>query len=66
MSASKTYSLRMFLTYQELIEGGAARNLDAVVERFAAANRDVDLDQRITFRQWGVRATPRRGVRAIR
>jgi hypothetical protein len=51
VSITKTYSRRMFVTYQELIEG-SGRDLDAAVARFAAANRNVNLDQRLTFAQW--------------
>jgi hypothetical protein len=62
VSASKTFSRRLFLTYQELIEG-SGRDLDAAVERFAAANRNVDLDQQLTFAQWFAETSPR-GARA--
>ncbi|HJQ06999.1 MAG TPA: hypothetical protein VJ872_16235 [Nocardioides sp.] len=62
MSVAKTYSRRMFLTYQELIEG-SGRDLDAAVDRYAAANRNVNLEQRITFAQWFAETSPR-GARA--
>lgn len=52
MSASKTFSRRLFLTYQELIEGRNGRDLDAAVHRYAIHNRGVDLEQPMTFRQW--------------
>ena len=62
MSVAKTFTRRMFLTYQELIEG-SGRDLDAAVERFAAANRNVNLDQRLTFAQW-FEETASKGARA--
>lgn len=58
MSATKTFSRRLFLTYQELIEG-SGRDLDGAVERFAAANRSVDLDQQMTFAQWFAETSPK-------
>lgn len=65
MSASRTFSRRLFLTYQELIEGRGP-DLDAIVERFAALYPGVDLEQQLTFRQWYVEMPPRRGMRAVR
>jgi len=62
VSVTKTYSRRMFVTYQELIEG-SGRDLDAAVDRFAAANRNVNLDQRLTFAQWFAE-TASKGARA--
>ncbi|HWU21926.1 MAG TPA: hypothetical protein VN088_10385 [Nocardioides sp.] len=62
MSVAKTYTRRMFLTYQELIDG-SGRDLDAAVDRYAAANRNVNLEQRITFAQWFAETAPR-GMRS--
>jgi hypothetical protein len=50
-AASKTYSRRLFLTYQEVIEG-RGKDVDRAVAEFAAANRSIDLEQQLTFRQW--------------
>lgn len=51
MAAEKTYSRRLFVAYQELVEG-SGRDLDGAVERYAVANKGTDLDQSLTFRQW--------------
>jgi hypothetical protein len=60
VSASKTFSRRLFLTYQELIEGRNGRDLDAAVHKYAVANRGVNLDQPLTFRQWFAETAPAR------
>ena len=60
MSAAKTYSRRLFLTYQELIEGRNGRDLEAAVHKYAIANRGVNLDQPMTFRQWFAETAPAR------
>lgn len=52
MSAGQTYTRRQFLTYQELIEGRHGRDLDRAVQTYVANNRNVNLEQRLTFRQW--------------
>ena len=56
MPAAKTFSRRLFLTYQEVIDG--RRDLDGAVARYAAANEGVDLDQRLSFRQWLAETAP--------
>src|SRR3546814_11014529 len=61
VSAEKTYSRRLFVAYQELVEG-SGRDLDGAVERYAVANKGTDLEQRLTFREWfaetGVKGLP--------
>ncbi|MCL2542652.1 MAG: hypothetical protein FWE71_09390 [Nocardioidaceae bacterium] len=63
MSATKTFSRRLFLTYQELIEG-SGRDLDSAVEKYAAKNRGVDLEQQLTFAQWFEETAPPKGARS--
>ncbi|UMG93486.1 hypothetical protein MF408_04505 [Nocardioides sp. TF02-7] len=48
---AKTFSRRLFLSYQEVIEG-RGKDVDLAIDAFAARNRDVDLEQQLTFRQW--------------
>jgi hypothetical protein len=64
VSAAKSYSRRLFVTYQELIEGGNGRDLEAAVHKYAIANRGVNLDQPMTFRQWFAEAAPARRARS--
>lgn len=64
MSASKTFPRRLFLTYQELIEGRNGRDLEAAVHRYAIQNRGVDLDQPMTFRQWFAENQGKRSTQA--
>lgn len=64
MSATKQFSRRLFLTYQELIEGRNGRDLEKAVRDYAAANRGVDLEQKLTFRQWFAETAPKRSSHA--
>jgi hypothetical protein len=64
VSAAKTYSRRLFLTYQELIEGRHGRDLEAAVHQYAIHNRGVNLDQPMTFRQWFAETAPAKGARS--
>lgn len=64
MSAAKTYSLRDFLMYQEMVDGRHRGNLDRVIAEYAAANRGVDLEQRLSFRQWFAQSAPKRASRS--
>lgn len=63
-TASKTFSRRLFVTYQELVEG-SGKDLDGAVERFASANKGVDLEQQLTFSQW-IDEVSTKGVRGNR
>lgn len=62
MSATTTFSRRLFVTYQELVEG-SGKDLDAAVERFARKNNGVDLEQQLTFAQW-IDESSSKGTRA--
>lgn len=65
MSATKQYSRRLFATYQELIESrGGRRDLERAVRDYAAANKGVDLEQRLTFAQWFAETKPSRAAHA--
>lgn len=65
VSATKQYSRRLFLTYQELIESRSGRrDLEKAVRDYAAANKGVDLEQPLTFRQWFAENKPTRAAHA--
>lgn len=62
-AAPAVFSRRLFLTYQELVEG-SGKDLDAAVEKYAAANKGVDLEQKLTFAEWFAESASTKGARA--
>lgn len=62
-AAAKTFSRRLFLSYQEVVEG-RGKDVDRAIDAFAARNRDVDLEQQLTFRQWLAENPPSRAAHA--
>jgi hypothetical protein len=65
MSAQKTYTRRLFVTYQAMV-AGETKDLDGLVETFATVNADVDLDEPLTFAQWSAEISPPAKARAAR
>lgn len=51
-AASTTYPLRLFASYQRLIEKGERLDPDTVVDEYARANPGIDLEARTTFAEW--------------
>lgn len=62
--AAKAYPLRQFVAYRRLIEQRQRIDPEHVVDEYARANPEVDLDVRTTFAEWRVGTRP--GDTAVR
>ena len=54
----RTYPVRLFVTYRQLVEKGRKVDPERVVEDYARAHPDVDLDQPTTFADWRAGTLP--------